>query len=421
MATRKLAKYRSKRDFTKTAEPSGRQSVAASDQLRFVIQKHAARRLHYDLRLELGGVFKSWAVTRGPSLDPADKRLAVEVEDHPLDYGDFEGTIAHGEYGGGTVLLWDRGFWGAEGTKSPQAQLAAGELKFSVAGQKLNGSFVLVRMRNDRTGGKRTNWLLIKHRDEYATPGDGDSAIAQDLSAASGRTMEAIAAGKGAAPKPFMTLPKSKAKANAIWHSKSPQSPGGLESRAASTALRSAASRSTRSAKSPSARKSSSKAPPEFIPPQLAKLVENPPSGAAWAHEIKIDGYRLQLRAAGGEASVRTRKGLDWTEKFPTIAAAANAFPDCIIDGEVAAFDSSHTLSFHALQAALSDGDDSKLVYFVFDLLFEDGEDLRRLPLSERKQRLHALLERAGNPSPFNFVDHLESAGDAVLKSACNM
>src|ERR1700729_78265 len=172
MANKKLSTYRAKRDFTKTAEPSGSVEPAPGDRRRFVIQKHAARRLHYDLRLELDGVFKSWAVTRGPSLDPAEKRLAVEVEDHPLAYGDFEGTIPGGQYGGGTVQLWDRGFWAPEGNKSPEEALAAGDLKFTLEGERLHGSWVLVRMKGDRFRGSRTNWLLIKHRDDYARPGD---------------------------------------------------------------------------------------------------------------------------------------------------------------------------------------------------------------------------------------------------------
>ena len=166
----KLAKYRSKRDFEKTQEPSGATAVRKAEYPRFVIQKHDASRLHYDLRLEHDGVFKSWAVTKGPSLDPKDKRLAVEVEDHPLDYGDFEGTIPKGEYGGGTVMLWDRGFWLPEGTDDIDAALRKGELKFVLAGDKLQGGWVLVRLKNDRDGsGKRNNWLLIKHKDEWST------------------------------------------------------------------------------------------------------------------------------------------------------------------------------------------------------------------------------------------------------------
>src|SRR6188472_1539035 len=167
----KLATYRAKRDFEKTLEPSGSEKVRAADYPRFVIQKHDASRLHYDLRLELDGVFKSWAVTRGPSLNPKDKRLAVEVEDHPLDYGDFEGTIPAGQYGGGTVQLWDRGLWAPEGSRSAEEQLRKGELKFVMEGERMHGSWVLVRMRGDRYGGKRNNWLLIKHRDSAAREG----------------------------------------------------------------------------------------------------------------------------------------------------------------------------------------------------------------------------------------------------------
>jgi bifunctional non-homologous end joining protein LigD len=218
MAKKKLAAYQAKRDFKKTPEPSGRSKVQRAQYPRFVIQKHAATRLHYDLRLEHEGVFKSWAVTKGPSLNPADKRLAVEVEDHPLDYGDFEGTIPKGEYGGGTVMLWDRGFWSPEGDGDVAAALRKGDLKFTVAGDKLKGSWVLVRMRSDRSGGKRNNWLLIKHRDGFARE-DGEAVLAEDRSVASGRSMEQIAAGKGRGPKPFMS---SKARARdpaAVWHS----------------------------------------------------------------------------------------------------------------------------------------------------------------------------------------------------------
>ena len=215
MALKKLSTYRKKRDFGKTSEPSGDVRVAPAKQRRFVIQKHDATRLHYDLRLEFDGVFKSWAVTRGPSLDPHDKRLAVEVEDHPLDYGDFEGTIPESEYGGGTVMLWDRGTWESD---DPERGFRKGDLKFILHGDKLHGSWVLVRMKGDRYGGKRTNWLLIKHRDEYAEEGEANDILEEDRSVASGRTMAQIALGKGKAPKPFM-LAKGKTKADAVWHS----------------------------------------------------------------------------------------------------------------------------------------------------------------------------------------------------------
>ncbi len=226
MAAGKLAKYRAKRDFKQTAEPRGGR-VRSAEYPRFVIQKHDATRLHYDFRLEVDGVFKSWAVTRGPSLDPKEKRLAVEVEDHPLDYGDFEGTIPKDAYGGGTVMLWDRGFWVPEDEQSALTSLEDGELKFTVAGEKLKGSFVLVRMKHDRearSGRKsQTNWLLIKHKDEYAKSGDGEGVLKKDRSVASGRTMRQIARGEGDAPEAFMTKPQGAPKPDAIWHDTKPK------------------------------------------------------------------------------------------------------------------------------------------------------------------------------------------------------
>ena len=217
MATRRLATYRAKRDFSKTTEPSGQRRVERADQLRFVIQKHAARRLHYDLRLELDGVFKSWAVTREPSLDPKVKRLAVEVEDHPLEYGDFEGTIPKGQYGGGTVQLWDRGYWQPEGDRSALEMLRRGALRFKLEGTRLHGGWVLVRLRNDRSDGHRHNWLLIKAHDAFDRAGNGNGASAEDRSVASGRTMADIAAGTGREPGPFM-LKGSQNRSDAVWN-----------------------------------------------------------------------------------------------------------------------------------------------------------------------------------------------------------
>jgi bifunctional non-homologous end joining protein LigD len=222
VARSKLATYEAKRDFTKTTEPKGRGEVAASGRPRFVIQKHAARRLHYDLRLEIDGVFKSWAVTKGPSLDPHDKRLAVEVEDHPLDYGDFEGTIPEGQYGGGTVQMWDRGYWENESSGSATAALRRGNLKFRLDGLRLKGSWVLVRIRSDAAQHQRHNWLLIKHHDRFERPGNGDILLKEDRSVASGRPMAAIAAGKGRSPKPFMLGAGSKSRPDAVWISNGP-------------------------------------------------------------------------------------------------------------------------------------------------------------------------------------------------------
>jgi bifunctional non-homologous end joining protein LigD len=419
MGSRKLSKYRDKRDFTRTAEPSGAADVAPAEYPRFVIQKHAARRLHYDLRLELDGVFKSWAVTRGPSLDPAEKRLAVEVEDHPLAYGDFEGTIPGGQYGGGTVQLWDRGFWAPEGNKSAQEAFAAGDLKFALEGDRLHGSWVLVRMKGDRFRGNRTNWLLIKHRDEYARPGDNDALLAEDRSVASGRPMAQIAAGKGRAPTPFMLAKGKGASADAVWNSnREEESPAAQERRGASRGARGTSTNAARGRKDV---KGPNHAMPDFIEPQLALLVERPPADTGWAHEIKLDGYRLQLRVQNGQAVLKTRKGLDWTDKFESIAAAAQGLPDCILDGEAVALNSKSEPDFSALQAALSEGRGDALVYFVFDLLFADGEDLRSLPLAERKRRLEEMLDSQSRKTTthIRYLEHLETSGSAILESAC--
>jgi len=411
VSLRNLSTYRKKRDFEKTAEPSGEAAVAPSKRRRFVIQKHDATRLHYDLRLEFDGVFKSWAVTRGPSLDPHDKRLAVEVEDHPLDYGDFEGTIPKGQYGGGTVQLWDRGYWESD---DPEGGYKKGDLKFTLYGEKLRGSWVLVRMRHDRSGGKRTNWLLIKHRDEFAREGKANNILDDDRSVASGRTMEEIAAGKGKAPKPFMTAKSGGGKADAVWHSNRGDA---AEARAEG---KTAASRSV-PAKEPKGKKVS--AIPDFVAPQLCISVDRPPGGEGWCHEIKFDGYRVQLRVEDGEARLKTRKGLDWTDKFQAIAKQGSALPDALIDGEIVALDHNGAPDFSTLQAALSDGETDNLIFFGFDLLFADGMDLRRLPLGERKQRLKQLLETRPKAKAklIRYVEHFETGGDAVLQSACKL
>ncbi|MDG2528014.1 DNA ligase D [Caulobacter endophyticus] len=413
MAQSQLTEYRRKRDFGKTAEPSGERAVAAAPHLRFVIQKHDATRLHYDFRLEVDGVLKSWAVTKGPSLDPADKRLSVEVEDHPLDYGDFEGVIPKGQYGGGTVQLWDRGFWAPEpGFEDVGKALKKGELKFVLEGERLHGGWVLVRMKHDRNAkdgkGKRSNWLLIKHADEAARPGKGAAILEEDRSIASDRPMADIAAGKGKPPKPFIL--KSKGKADAVWKSRTKAEREVLAKEAVE--LRSfAPAKKTAGAKP--------QGMPRFVEPQLCKSVDRPPAGEGWAHEIKFDGYRLQLRIEDGRASLRTRKGLDWTDRFAGIAEAAADLPDAIIDGEAVVLDEAGQPDFAALQAALAEGGEGEIIFFAFDLLFEGGEDLRTLPLRERKARLKALL---GDDEPrLRYVDHFETAGDAVLLSACRL
>jgi bifunctional non-homologous end joining protein LigD len=423
VSLRSLSTYRKKRDFEKTAEPSGEAKVAPSTRRRFVIQKHDATRLHYDLRLEFDGVFKSWAVTRGPSLDPHDKRLAVEVEDHPLDYGDFEGTIPEGQYGGGTVQLWDRGYWESD---DPERGFKKGELKFTLHGGKLHGGWVLVRMRHDRDGGKRTNWLLIKHRDEFAKEGKANKILDEDRSVASGRTMDQIAAGKGRAPKPFMAVKSGRTKADAVWNSNRGDA---AEARAENRKAASRSASAKKRAPDQASKAKSAAALPDFVAPELCTLVERPPAAEGWCHEIKFDGYRVQLRVEDGAATLKTRKGLDWTDKFQAIAKEASTLPDALIDGEIVALDQNGAPDFSTLQAAISDGKTGNLIFFAFDLLFAGGEDIRPLPLGERKARLKKLLEaRAGGKSRLiRYVEHFETGGDgsmggdAILQSACKL
>jgi bifunctional non-homologous end joining protein LigD len=419
VADRQLSIYRKKRDFAQTREPDGKIVVAPVKQPRFVIQKHDATRLHYDLRLEMDGVFKSWAVTRGPSLDPADKRLAVEVEDHPLDYGDFEGTIPKGQYGGGTVQLWDRGTYDAE---DAARDLKKGDLKFTLHGDKLQGGFVLVRMKRDRNGGKRTNWLLIKHRDEHAVAGKGkgEAVLESDASVASGRSMDAIAAGKGRAPKPFMIGRRARIRKDAVWDSSEGEA-------AEARATKRVKTKAGAVKKAPAQRAVKAKRVaqmPGFVAPELCTSVDRPPAAKGWAHEIKFDGYRMQLRIDDGAVTLKTRKGLDWTDRFSALAKAAAGLPDAIIDGEVVGLDADGAPDFAALQAALSESETDALIFFAFDLLFAGGEDLRKLPLEDRKLRLKALLDKARGrrkQAPIRYVDHFTTGGDAMLQSACKL
>jgi bifunctional non-homologous end joining protein LigD len=316
-------------------------------------------------------VFKSWAVTKGPSLDPKVKRLAVETEDHPLDYGDFEGTIPEGP-------VWRRhgpavGPWLLDPRGRSARGLKRGDLKFTLAGERLAGSWVLVRMKWDKKGGKRTNWLLIKHRDAAAQEGDDDALLAaNDTSVASGRTLGEIAIGSGKAPTPFMTARKRTA--GAVWQSN--KKGGGAAAVAPESKARPKKVRSM----------------PGFIEPQLTQPVERAPSEPGWVHEVKFDGYRLQLRVEDGKVTLKTRKGLDWTKKFQAIADVAKQLPDGMIDGEACALDKNGAPDFAGLQAALSEGRSEDLIFFAFDLMFAEGEDLRALPLVERKARLQALL-----------------------------
>lgn len=369
-----LEEYRRKRDFTRTPEPVGEGEPARASAGQFLIQKHAARRLHYDFRLELDGVLKSWAVTRTPSLDPAIKRLAVETEDHPLDYGDFEGVIPAGQYGAGTVLLWDQGGWLPEG--DPHAGLAAGVLKFRLDGQRLRGGFALVRLKDEgrKDGGGHHNWLLIKERDDDA----GGDLADDDRSVASGRSMADIAA----APERVWTSAKSE------LH------PDGL----------------------PGARAAEL---PARLSPMLATLAEEAPAGEAWLHEIKFDGYRLLARVEAGRCRLFTRSGLDWTERFPAIATACAALPcrAAWLDGEVVALDAHGVSRFHDLQRALADNRDEGLVYHLFDLVHLDGWDVAAVPLEARKDLLRRLLPAGAGP--LRYTDHMEGRGPDFRRQAC--
>ena len=310
-------------------------------------------------------------------------------------------------------MLWDRGTWEAE---DPDRGFKKGDLKFTLHGDKLHGSWVLVRMKGDRYGGKRTNWLLIKHRDEFVKEGEANDILEEDRSVASGRTMAQIAQGKGKAPKPFM-LAKGKTKADAVWQSNRGEAADARAGRK-TAALRATPETRTR-APTQTAKPKKVSAMPDFVAPQLCASVERPPNSDGWCHEVKFDGYRVQLRIEDGDVAMLTRKGLDWAEKFGALARAAKALPDALIDGEIVALDHNGVPSFSALQAAIADNKTGDLIFFAFDLLFADGEDLRALPLRERKERLNLLLERkSGKEKLIRYVDHFEERGDTVLESA---
>lgn len=367
----RLERYRERRDFARTPEPRGRRKAAQTPALSFVVQKHAARRLHFDFRLEMDGVLKSWAVTRGPSLDPANKRLAVRTEDHPLEYGGFEGVIPAGEYGGGTVMLWDRGHWAPQA--DPHEGLEHGTLKFVLHGERLRGGFALVRIADSRTSrraARRENWLLIKERDEWADRRT-DTVRRWRRSVASGRAMDDIARAS-------------------IADTSTPR------------------------------RHDSAKHPPPFVRPQLARLESVPPSGGQWLHELKFDGYRALLAVGGNDCRVYTRSGLDWSAKFPAVRDAACTLDvgEALIDGELVVLDAEGVSRFGLLQQAIR-GQSADIVMMAFDVLQVEGKDLRGLPLIERKRRLRSLLRHAG--PALRYADHQRGDGVEVRRAACRL
>ncbi len=384
-----LKVYSRKRDFARTAEPKPVIGKARSKALQFVVQKHDARRLHFDLRLELGGVLKSWAVTRGPSMQAGVRRLAVETEDHPLDYLEWEGVIPKGQYGGGTMIVWDRGIWVAEG--DPGASLKKGKLSFSLAGKRLNGRWSLVRMKSDGKE-KKHNWLLIKGHDAHAIA-EGDTEPVEKImdSALSGVSNEDLAAGKTLRPDHRARAKKS-------------------DSTMTTQAL----------TKLGGARKGIL---PIFLESSLATSTARPPTGAEWLHEIKHDGYRMQARIDGGKVQLLTRKGLDWTKRFAPVAKAAKELPvqAALIDGEIIAQDESGQSSFSALQSDLKAGRYDRLVYYVFDLLYLNGADLRRTVLEDRKRLLADIVGAAPPSSVLRYNEHLEEGGETILAHACKL
>lgn len=384
-ADERLAKYREKRDFDHTAEPSGATEPTSGNG--FVVQKHAASRLHYDFRLELDGTLVSWAVTRGPSSNPDDKRLAVRTEDHPLDYARFEGTIPKGEYGGGTVMLWDNGTWESIPGKDPRQTLPEGHLHFILHGRRMQGEWILFRLK-PRGKEKGENWILRKVQDEFA--GGSDDLIGTHLTSVdTGRTMEEIAAGK-AVPKR-----KARAKAPAV----------------------AAAKPKTRRA-SPGVRHNKSGVLPPFQAVQLAALVDHVPPGDRWLHELKYDGYRTLIAIGGGEGRAYTRSGLDWSDRFAGLIAEALKLnvASALIDGEAVVTLPDGRTSFQALQAALKSNPEA-IDYFAFDLLELDGEDLTRLPLAERKEKLAALI--GDGQGRIRYSDHIVGNGEKLLASFC--
>ena len=393
-----LAEYNRKRDFKKTAEPAGQRDKSEGGNS-FIVQKHDATRLHWDFRIEADGVLKSWAVTKGPSPDPDIKRLAVRTEDHPMAYGSFEGVIPKGEYGGGTVMLWDRGTWEPVPGKSWK-DIDKGHLHFTLHGERMKGEWLLIRLK-PRPGEKRENWLLRKLDDEFAEP--GDPLIEKGLtSVLTGRSMAEIEADQQGS-----------------------YSLKGKRGESFTAQMEKAAERNAKvtKAKPRKARKTVGK-PPKFRAPQLATLVDAVPSGNGWMHEIKFDGYRALIAAAGDQVKIYTRKGLDWTEKFVPLVEHLKELdlPPCLVDGEIVAYDKNGNPDFSSLQNVLKRGhgaqkDSDKLALHAFDLIELNGEDLSRLPNIERKERLEALLAEA--EAPIHFADHVIGAGEKLYRTMC--
>jgi bifunctional non-homologous end joining protein LigD len=422
LVDQQLARYRAMRDFATTVEPAGSSSAKgkkkADPGLPFVVQKHAATRLHYDFRLGWRGVLKSWAVTKGPSYVVADKRLAVEVEDHPMEYGGFEGTIPKGQYGGGTVMVWDTGTW--EPVTDVDEGFRKGQLKFILHGKKLHGHWALIRMKGDRFGEKgKNNWLLIKEHDEYERSPD-DPAITDEApdSAITGRSMEQIAAAEDHVWNSH--IPEKKAPVNRSRLTRRDTAPAPTQPVPGLAKGRVPPDRESVLRDTPREKM------PGFFPPELASSTERPPEGEEWLHELKLDGYRIQIHVdeQGGKRRARlsTRKGLDWTQRMDDVAEAATQLPvhAAILDGEVVVLNEKGGTSFADLQAAFEEGAPHALTYFAFDLLHLDGHNVRNLPLERRKTILEGLIQEHGNDT-LRYSSHIRANGAAMFRRACEM
>jgi bifunctional non-homologous end joining protein LigD len=363
MVEEQLRKYRARRNFARTGEPSGSDPVGSGS--RFVVHKHNATADHYDLRLELGGVLKSWAVPKGPSLDPAEKRLAIETEDHPLEYADYEGVIPAGEYGGGPMIVWDAGVWAPMG--DPGKDVTKGAFKFQLSGRKLTGGWMLARLK-PKPGEAKRAWLLIKERDQAADPGRDILAERPESVKSRLRVEELVA-------------PPPPARRRRL---RPATLPGAVRARM-----------------------------PDRVQPQLATPAAEPPSGADWLHEIKLDGYRTLAYRTGADVRLLTRGGLDWTHRYGDLPEAIAALPcrDAVLDGEIVALDAKGVSHFAALQDALSRGAGHGLVFFAFDLIHLDGWNLTAAPLERRKALLRDLLAGVPDRSAIQFSDHVAGSG----------
>ena len=429
-----LKRYRSMRDFGITAEPSGEARAKEHSQpksktqgnqgLPFVIQKHAASHLHYDFRLGWNGVLKSWAVAKGPSYYTGDRRLAVQVEDHPIEYGGFEGIIPQGQYGGGTVMVWDQGTWEPQaGHADVDEGLRKGSLKFILHGTKMKGKWTLVRMGGKAANERKPNWLLIKEHDEFERTSEALCITEESPnSVVTGRSLEQIAHSED-----HVWDSKQTARGNA-WYRQDARPDGEEEATAkrSSPAIKPASRPSSRiPAKSRSFDSFLKDAPPEklpdFIPPELALLSSAPPAGDGWLHELKLDGYRMQARKEGSQVQLLTRSGLDWTHRMKAIASEVGELPveHALLDGEVVVLAEDGTTSFADLQAAFQEGVKKTLTYFLFDLLHFEGHNLRSLPLTARKNMLASLLQQSGEF--LRFSEHLETSGEVMFQKACDL